>query len=61
MTISAAQSPVRPATLWIRVVSRASARVIVGSMVVSRHAKGGAMNALCPVGGARLPVQRNEP
>jgi hypothetical protein len=43
------------------VVSRASARVIVGSMVVSRHAKGGAMNALCPVGGARLPVQRNEP
>ena len=34
----AVRSPVRPATLWIRVVSIASARVIAGRMVVSRHA-----------------------
>jgi hypothetical protein len=32
------RSPVRPATLWIRVVSMASARVIAGRMVVSRRA-----------------------
>src|SRR5215510_361101 len=32
------RSPVRPATLWIRVVSMASARVIAGRMVVRRRA-----------------------
>jgi hypothetical protein len=32
------RSPVRPATLWMRVVSMASARVIAGRMVVSRCA-----------------------
>jgi hypothetical protein len=32
------RSPVRPATLWMRVVSMASARVIAGRMVVSRRA-----------------------
>ena len=30
--------PLKPATLWIRVVSMASARVIAGRMVVSRRA-----------------------
>ena len=34
----AIRSPVRPATLWIRVVSMASARDIAGRMVVSRRA-----------------------
>ena len=33
---TAVRSPVRPATLWIRVVSSASARRIAGRMVVSR-------------------------
>jgi hypothetical protein len=32
------RSPVRPATLWIRVVSMASASVIYGRIVVSRRA-----------------------
>jgi hypothetical protein len=31
-------APVRPATLWMRVVSMASARVMAGRMVVSRRA-----------------------
>jgi hypothetical protein len=35
---NAVRSPVRPATRWIRVVSRASARVIAGRIVVSRRA-----------------------
>jgi hypothetical protein len=35
---TAVRSPVRPATLWIRVVSSASARVIAGRRVVSRRA-----------------------
>src|SRR5262245_28758982 len=35
---NAVRAPVRPATLWIRVVSMASARVIAGRMVVSRRA-----------------------
>jgi hypothetical protein len=35
----AVRSPVRPATRWMRVVSIASARVIVGRMVVSRRAR----------------------
>jgi hypothetical protein len=35
---NAVRSPVRPATLWIRVVSMASARVIAGRRVVSRRA-----------------------
>jgi hypothetical protein len=35
---SAVRSPVRPATLWMRVVSMASARVIAGRMVVSQRA-----------------------
>ena len=34
----AVRSPVRPATLWMRVVSMASARVMAGRMVVSRRA-----------------------
>ena len=34
----AVRSPVRPATRWMRVVSRASGRVISGRMVVSRRA-----------------------
>src|SRR5262245_39819652 len=34
----AVRSPVRPATLWIRMVSMVSARVIAGGMVVSRRA-----------------------
>jgi hypothetical protein len=32
------RSPVRPATRWMRVVSRASARTVAGRMVVSRLA-----------------------
>jgi site-specific DNA recombinase len=35
---NAVRSPVRPATLWMRVVSMALARVIAGRMVVSRRA-----------------------
>ena len=35
---TAGRAPVRPATRWRRVVSRASARVIAGRMVVSRRA-----------------------
>jgi hypothetical protein len=35
---TAVRAPVRPATRWIQVVSRASGRVIPGGMVVSRHA-----------------------
>jgi hypothetical protein len=35
---SAVRAPVRPATRWTRVVSRASARVIGGSIVVRRRA-----------------------
>jgi hypothetical protein len=35
---NAVRSPVRPATLWMRVVSMASARVIAGKMVLSRGA-----------------------
>ena len=35
---NAVRSPVRLATRWIRVVSRASARVIAGRRVVSRRA-----------------------
>ena len=35
---NAVRSPVRPATRWMRVVSMASARVIVGRMVVRRRA-----------------------
>jgi hypothetical protein len=35
---NAVRSPVRPATRWMCVVSRASARVIVGRMVVMRRA-----------------------
>ena len=38
LVTNAVRSPVRPATLWIRVVSMASARVIAGRMVVSRRA-----------------------
>jgi hypothetical protein len=34
----AVRSPVRPATLWMRVVSMASAKVMAGRMVVSRRA-----------------------
>jgi hypothetical protein len=34
----AVRSPVRPATLWMRVVSMASGRVIAGRIVVSRRA-----------------------
>jgi hypothetical protein len=34
----AVRSPVRPATLWMRVVSRASTRVMAGRRVVSRCA-----------------------
>jgi hypothetical protein len=34
----AVRSPVRPATLWMRVVSRASARRMAGTMGVSRRA-----------------------
>jgi hypothetical protein len=34
----AVRAPVRPTTRWMRVVSRASARVIAGRMVVSRRA-----------------------
>jgi hypothetical protein len=48
-------APVRPATLWRRVVSRASARVIAGRMVVSRRASidfptpgGPSSSTLCP-------------
>jgi hypothetical protein len=37
----AVRSPVSPATLWIRVVSMASASVIAGRMVVSRRASMG--------------------
>jgi hypothetical protein len=36
--MDAVRSPVRPATRWMRVVSRASAKVIAGRMVVSRYA-----------------------
>jgi hypothetical protein len=35
--MNAVRVPVRPATLWICVVSRASARVIAGRMVESRR------------------------
>ena len=35
---TAVRSPVRPATRWMRVVSRASARVMAGKIVVSRRA-----------------------
>ena len=35
---NAVRSPVSPATRWIRVVSRASARVMAGRIVVSRRA-----------------------
>ncbi len=35
---NAVRPPVRPATLWMRVVSRTSARGIAGRMVVSRRA-----------------------
>ena len=35
---TAARAPMRPATRWMHVVSRASARVIAGKMVVSRRA-----------------------
>jgi hypothetical protein len=35
---NAGRSPVSPATLWMRVISMASARVIAGRMVVSRRA-----------------------
>ena len=38
LVTNAVRSPVRPATLWMRVVSMASARVIAGRMVVSRRA-----------------------
>jgi hypothetical protein len=34
----AEQSPVRPAILWMRVVSRASAKVMAGRLVVRRRA-----------------------
>jgi hypothetical protein len=34
----ARRSPVRPATRWMRVVSRASGRVITGRIVVRRRA-----------------------
>jgi hypothetical protein len=34
----AVRGPVRPATLWIRVVSMASDRLMAGNMVVSRRA-----------------------
>jgi hypothetical protein len=34
----AVRAPVRPATRWMRVVSRASSRVVGGRMVVSRRA-----------------------
>jgi hypothetical protein len=36
LVTTAVRSLVRPATLWMRVVSMASARVIAGKMVVSR-------------------------
>jgi hypothetical protein len=32
------RAPVRPATLWMHVVSMASARLMAGRMVVSRRA-----------------------
>jgi hypothetical protein len=35
---TAVRTPVRPATQWMRVVSRASGRVIAGKIVVSRRA-----------------------
>ena len=35
---TAVRPPVRPATRWMRVVSRASARVMAGKIVVSRRA-----------------------
>jgi hypothetical protein len=35
---NAVQSPVRPATLWMRVVSRASGRVMANRMGVRRRA-----------------------
>jgi hypothetical protein len=35
---TAVQAPVRPATRWMRVVSRASGRAIAGRIVVSRRA-----------------------
>ncbi len=35
---NAVRLPVRPATLWMRMVSMASAKVITGRMVVSRRA-----------------------
>src|SRR5882724_2177347 len=35
---NAVRSPVRPATRWMRMVSRASPRVMAGRMVVSRRA-----------------------
>jgi hypothetical protein len=35
---NAGRSPVRPATLWMRVVSRDSARIMAGKMVVSHRA-----------------------
>jgi hypothetical protein len=38
LVTNAVQSHVRPATLWMRVVSMASARVMAGRMVVSRRA-----------------------
>jgi hypothetical protein len=36
--MTAVRAPVRPATLWMRVVSSASARRIAGKIVVSRRA-----------------------
>jgi hypothetical protein len=38
VTTHMVRAPVRPATRWMRVVSRASARVSAGQMVVSRCA-----------------------
>ena len=36
--MAAVPPPVRPATRWMQVLSRASARVMAGRMVVSRRA-----------------------
>jgi hypothetical protein len=46
----AVRSPVRPAPRWIRVISRASARVMAGKSVVSRRAS---FNLSAPVGPMR--------
>ena len=53
---NAVRPPVRPATRWMRVVSRASARVIAGRMVVSRRAS---IDLPAPGGRARRRCGQN--